>query len=359
MVAKPMNKKLRLALIGAGNVMKTRHLPALLRNVGLFELRGIVDVDITRSKQLADKHRIPHYSGLDGEHGISTLEWFNEVDAVIIGVPPQGHYPLARECLLLGKHVLVEKPLALKIEEAKDLVSLAKAKHLVLAVKHNFQYAKSVLKLDGLLKNGELGRVQSIYCVQLTNQARRIPAWVEELPYGLFFDESPHYFYLTRKITGDELRIKSVYRSRSRLRSATPEILNLNLESGNIPVTVYWNFDSPVCEWQFIIIGEKKMAAVDLFRDILILLPNDTPHLGYQVMRTSILSAFQHWKGVAVNGLSYLQNKLNYGFDISQQNFHRAVTSGDVSHIQGMSGEDGLCVTEIQNEIVRQLDANG
>lgn len=354
-----MDTKIRLALIGAGNVMATRHLPALRSNAHLFEIRGVIDADASRSKAFAEKYGIRQYGAADAATGLAGLGWLADVDAALIGVTPQSHHRMARECLLLGKHVLVEKPFTVTVDEARDLVDLARARQLILAVKHNFQYARSFLELGRLVDSGALGRVQSILCTQLTNQARRIPSWAEELPLGLFYDEAPHFFYLARKFTGHDVAIRSAYRCRSTTRAATPKLLSLNLQAGDIPVTIYWNFDSPVCEWHFALLGDARLAVVDLFRDILIVLPVDAPHLGYEVMRTSILATFQHWRGVAVNGWSYLRNRLYYGFDIAQRNFHRAVTTGDARHIAGMSGEDGLVVTAIQNDVVARLGSDG
>lgn len=352
-------RKINLVLIGAGNVVRTRHLPALLKNKRLFNITGIVDTDSQSAISLAKKFNIPHSAQVHNAKDLSNYPWFSEAEAVIIGIPPQHHYSMVKECLLLGKHVIVEKPFTLSTEEAKDLVEIAKKKNLVLVVKHNFQFTRSFLKLENIINAQGLGKVRSIYCVQLTNQSRRIPPWTEELPLGLFYDESPHYFYLVRKFTkGDTITIKNVFQSKSETRASTPLVINLNLECNHIPVTIYWNFDSPICEWYFTIFGDQKSATVDLFRDILIVLPNDSPHLGPQVMKTSILTTFQHWKGIVVNGFSYIQNKLYYGFDILQKNFYKAIVENNYEHTTGISAEDGLFVTQIQNDIVNAIKAH-
>ncbi len=358
-------KKLRVVLVGAGNVMTTRHLPALVANKKLFDVRGIVDADGSRSARVAKTFGIPNHcivpnmdAGVPTMDALSRAPWMRDVDAAIIGVPPRSHAAVAKACLSWGKHVLVEKPFALTIEQATELSNMADTLGLVLAVKHNFQFSRSFLRLSRLLEDGALGKVKSMHCAQLTNYARRIPPWAEDLPGGLFYDESPHFLYLARAVTGDDVCIKSAYRHRSMERRATPKIINLNLESGGVPITIYWNFDSPVCEWYFTVFGEDRVATIDLFRDILLVLPNDAPHLGYQVMRTSVLSTIQHWKGVAVNGVDYLRNRLYYGFDIAQRNFHRAVTEGDVRHIDGMSGADGVWVTRLQHAILQRLDCH-
>ena len=53
----------------------------------------------------------------------------NDIDAIIISATPESiHYPMARDCLLAGKHVFLEKPIALELHEADELISIARAK---------------------------------------------------------------------------------------------------------------------------------------------------------------------------------------------------------------------------------------
>src|SRR5204863_6564766 len=87
----------------------------------------------------------------------------SDVDAVVIATPVRTHYVLAREALLHGKHVLVEKPLTASVEEAEELVALAEERQLILMVGHTFEYSPPVQELRKLIQNGDLGK---IYCVE-------------------------------------------------------------------------------------------------------------------------------------------------------------------------------------------------
>jgi predicted dehydrogenase len=80
-----------------------------------------------------------------------------EVDAIAIATPTSTHFPLARQALIAGKHVLVEKPLATSSEEAGQLIELAEQRGLVLQVDHTFCYTGSVQKIRDLVVSGELG----------------------------------------------------------------------------------------------------------------------------------------------------------------------------------------------------------
>src|SRR5712692_206247 len=86
----------------------------------------------------------------------------SEVDGVVIATPVRTHYRLAKEALLAGKHVLVEKPLTANIAKAEELVAIAQAQGRILMVGHTFEYSPAVNQLRKLVQSGDLGK---IYCI--------------------------------------------------------------------------------------------------------------------------------------------------------------------------------------------------
>ena len=86
-----------------------------------------------------------------------------ELDAVVIATPVPTHYALAKQALEAGKHVLVEKPPAMKGSEMDELVALAAARDLVLMPGHLLLYHPGVRKLKELVDAGELGDVLCVY----------------------------------------------------------------------------------------------------------------------------------------------------------------------------------------------------
>lgn len=119
-----MNKS-RLAIIGSGNIVSTRHLPALYHHK-LFDVIGILDIHGKRSIELAKKYSIPHSDSYKKYKSLNSIRWFRNVDAVIVATPPFEHGVMVKQSLLAGKHVLVEKPFVTDIAEGKELLSLAK-----------------------------------------------------------------------------------------------------------------------------------------------------------------------------------------------------------------------------------------
>jgi len=90
-----------------------------------------------------------------------------DIEAVVIATPARTHYALAREALEAGKHVLVEKPLAMGSRQAEALIALADERRRVLMVGHIFEYHPAVRKIKSLIDEGELGQVYYIYSTRV------------------------------------------------------------------------------------------------------------------------------------------------------------------------------------------------
>jgi predicted dehydrogenase len=82
-----------------------------------------------------------------------------ELDAVVVSVPTKVHYPIVKEALEAGKHVLCEKPLCIETAEAEELVALARSKDLILMVGHVFLFNPGIVKLKELVHFRDTGRI--------------------------------------------------------------------------------------------------------------------------------------------------------------------------------------------------------
>lgn len=109
------------------------------------ELVGVVDIDRSRAREIAKRNETAAYY----HHG----DLFGKVQAVSIAVPTALHYAIAKDCLLQGLDVLVEKPLSGSLEEADELIALAQSGHRVLQVGHLERFSGPMLAVKGLVKN--------------------------------------------------------------------------------------------------------------------------------------------------------------------------------------------------------------
>ena len=81
------------------------------------------------------------------------------LDAAAIATPVSTHYPLAERCLRAGPHVLVEKPLASTVSEARALLELASRCGRVLMVDHTYLFSNAVHRIKAIVDSGELGEL--------------------------------------------------------------------------------------------------------------------------------------------------------------------------------------------------------
>ena len=341
------DRVLRVACFGAGWVTTNRHIPAM-RGHGGFEVAAIVDRNPERAEAAAESLGIPRHAAAET---VSELSFAGEIDAVTCGTAPFAHHQVISSALDAGKHVITEKPFTMTVAEGEELAASAAERNLALCVVHNFQFASSVRRVRRWAEKGLLGEPRGVWGFQLSNPARRLPDWYDELPLGLFYDESPHLIYLARALAGAELEPRSATVHPSRIGLArTPAQIDAQLSAGGLPVTLTMNFEAPVSEWQVALIGERSLALVDVFRDIAVRIPNDRGHGTLDVLRTTAAGSWQHWIGYLRSGPRHLRHRLLYGNDEVFARFHAAAGGG--GQAEGISAEDALAVLRLQHWVV-------
>lgn len=149
-----MSKKIKSAIVGTGFIGPA-HLEAL-RRIPNIEVVALCEVNIDLAREKAELLGIPN------AYTFEDMLKNPEIDVVHICTPNFLHYSQSKSALLAGKHVICEKPLATKIEEAEELVAIAKEKGLVNAVHFNLRYYPMVRQMKNMRENGELGEVYSI-----------------------------------------------------------------------------------------------------------------------------------------------------------------------------------------------------
>ncbi len=335
----------RVVAVGAGWVAVHRHLPGIA-GAPTLELAGVVDRDSARAERAARPRRVPHATSLADPV-------LGSFDAVTIGTAPPSHGAVVREALALGKHVLVEKPFAMDPAEADALVTLARERGRILAVVHNFQFARSVSAARRHVAAGTYGALRGVVGLQLSNDRRRLPEWYRELPGGLFYDESPHFFYLVRAFLGDARVAEASFVASLDPLDNTPRSAHIDLASGDRFATLDMRFAAALSEWQLLVLCDRATLACDIFRDILTIVPDDGLHRPGQIMRTSLRATVGHWRGVVSSGVRFATGHLDYGNREVFRRFARAIETGAAP--EGISAEDGRAVVRSMHDALAHL----
>lgn len=178
------------------------------------------------------------------------------VRGVVISTPAETHFRLAREALLSGKHIYVEKPLALSDREGEELIALAGEKGLTLMVGHLLQYHPVFVRLKELAVSGCLGRINYIYSHRLNlGKIRR-----EE---NALWSFAPHDISMILALTGEEPEtVQATGGNYLHRRIADVTTTHLAFPSG-IRAHVFVSWLHPFKDQKLVVVGDRKMAVFD------------------------------------------------------------------------------------------------
>jgi UDP-2-acetamido-3-amino-2,3-dideoxy-glucuronate N-acetyltransferase len=235
----------RIAVIGVGYWGKN-----LVRNFAdLGALAALTDPDRETAAALGDKY------------GAAVLDWpavlcNGGIDGVAIAAPAELHARLAREALEAGKHVFVEKPLALAVAEAEAIARLAERQDRRLMVGHLLQYHPAFTALRELVREGALGRLQYIYSNRLNlGKVRR-----EE---DILWSFAPHDISMILSLIGQE-PVEVSAEGGYYLHNSIADVTTTHLAfAGGEQAHVFVSWLHPYKEQKLVVIGDRAMAVFD------------------------------------------------------------------------------------------------
>ncbi len=180
----------------------------------------------------------------------------DSIDAVVVATPAIRHYDHARVALERDKDVFVEKPLAVRFGEGKQLVELAAERGRMLMVGHILEYHPAVTHLRSIVERGELGDLWYIYSNRLNlGKVRR-----EE---NILWSFAPHDISLILRLAGQEPEwVRATGSNHVRADVADVTTTNLGFSNG-ISAHVFVSWLHPYKEQRLVVIGDRKMAVFD------------------------------------------------------------------------------------------------
>jgi len=143
---------INVGVIGVGNMGK--HHARVYSELKGCRLAGLSDIDEERGRNIARQHGCKYYKNFQ--------DMLKDIDAVSIAVPTIYHKDIALACINAGKHVLIEKPIADTVENAKEIIEAARRNKVKIAVGHVERFNPGVQKLKAMMKKGELGTITTV-----------------------------------------------------------------------------------------------------------------------------------------------------------------------------------------------------
>jgi predicted dehydrogenase len=226
----------------------------LLRNLLAVRNAQVVAVADPDGRRLSD-------AALRGLQAAATPDFAEllrnaDIDAIVISTPAATHASLVEQALQAGKHVLVEKPLALTVEESRRLVELAERTNRILMVGHTFLYNFAVRRLKDYVQQGELGDVLYIYAQRLN--LGRVRHDVNAL-----WNFGPHDVSIMLYLL-DRSPIEVSARGFAYLQPDIEDVVFMTLVfPGQVSAHVHISWLDPHKVRQMTVVGNRKMAVYD------------------------------------------------------------------------------------------------
>ncbi len=199
--------KIRCGIVGFGFIGP--HHADAIRRLGNVEIVAVASPDIERTRTKAERFGIAKVYGR-----YEDLLEDADIEVVDIAAPTYLHLPVALAAIARGKHVIVDKPLALSVSEAAELVEAANRAGVVNAITFNYRYNPMVQQARVMIEQGRLGKIHLVHGHYLQDWLleesdfswRLEPEKSGEA--GMLADAGSHWFDLVEHVTG--LRIRSV-----------------------------------------------------------------------------------------------------------------------------------------------------
>jgi UDP-2-acetamido-3-amino-2,3-dideoxy-glucuronate N-acetyltransferase len=206
--------------------------------------------------------------------GVQVSEDFAEVladpgiDAVALATPAVSHYAMAKAALTAGKHVFVEKPLAVEVKQGSELVDLARSTGRTLMVGHILRYHPAILALRKLIQAGALGRIYYLYSNRLNIGKIR----TEE---NILWSFAPHDISVMLALLDEAPHRVSAQGSAFLSRDVFDvTVSQFEFQSG-VQAHIFVSWLHPVKEQRLVVVGSEKMAVFDdMAEDKLVLYPH-------------------------------------------------------------------------------------
>ena len=237
----------QVAVIGCGYWGKN-----LVRNFA--QLGALACICDSNQSALEEQGRLYPDARLTGD--FESVLRDESIRALVIAAPAVQHYDLVKRTILAGKDVFVEKPLALRFVEGRELVELAAAKDAILSVGHILEYHPAITLLKDLIAQGQLGRILYVYSNRLNlGKVRQ-----EE---NILWSFAPHDISVICRLIGQEPTVVSASGG-SFLQPGIADVTVTNLGfEDDVKAHIFVSWLHPFKEQKLVVVGDSKMAVFD------------------------------------------------------------------------------------------------
>jgi predicted dehydrogenase len=252
----------------------------------------------------------------------------NHIDGVIIATPVSTHFSLAKEALNSGKHVLVEKPLAMSSAECQELILLAEKKDRVLMVGHTFEYHPAVQLMRQIINRGDLGELYYI-------NSRRLNLGLYRSDTNVLWDLAPHDFSILFSVLGERMKSISAWGCTNILPNIEDIVYTKMEFESSVTAHVHVSWLDPVKVRQVTIVGSEGMLVFD---DVS---PSEKLRIFDKRFTPQVCGdTYANFQSAYHDGRTYVPQLLSNEepLKLEVEDFVNAIKTGELPHADGYSG---------------------
>ena len=243
-------QSIKVGVVGCGYWGK--NLVRVFSEIG--SLGAICDSDSVRLAEMSRSYNV------HGTERVEEILAMPEIQALVIAAPAAQHFALAKQAMLAGKDVLVEKPLALRVEDGEELLELARRQSRILMVGHLLHYHPAVVALRRMIRDGELGRIEYISSSRLNLGKLR----TEE---DILWSFAPHDISaILHLLEEDPTSVTAQGASYLNHPISDVTLTILSFASG-VKAHIFVSWLHPFKEQKLVVVGNRKMAVFDDTQD--------------------------------------------------------------------------------------------
>ncbi len=189
-------KPLRWGVVGLGWVASDFVAPGIVKSPG-SELVACLGSTPEKTRAFADKFKVPN-----AHKDLASLVNDPDVDAVYIALPNAMHHAAVLETARAGKHILCEKPFAMKTAHAREMVAACRKAGVVLRIAHQIRLDAAVVRAREIVQSGRLGRLTEVSLERASAVGARV-SWRQDFEQsGVMYDVGVHLLDLIQYVTG-------------------------------------------------------------------------------------------------------------------------------------------------------------
>lgn len=322
-----MNRRIKAAVIGVGTMGKNH--ARVYNDMEDVELVAVADVNAIAAEKVARRFKVLAYVDY------RQMLVMEKPDLVSVAVPTKFHHKVAIDVIEADVHLLLEKPIASTVEEAKDIIGRAEKKGIKLTIGHIERFNPAVNGLKERLDDGKLGRIFQIH-------ARRLgpfPARVRDV--GVVVDLAAHDVDVMRYVTGAEVRRVYAETQREIHTDHEDSLSGLLCFDNDIIGVLDINWLTPTKVRELSVTGEQGMFLVNYLTQDLYFYENG--YIGGAWENLGVL------RGVGEGNVIKFHIERREPLLVELESFVEAVAD---DRVPAVSGEDGLIALALTQKIV-------